>query len=792
MIEELNEKNEEAKDTISPATSEHSDTVEDKATDIANEKNDEQEPSVEDISVEEVIIEAPQQKKSELPVSDEPETPIVTESEATEVATSDATDNSVVEESVTVEPMADPTDTETASTETVVETPLESTTEEPKVEEPTAVEVNEEPLADPADVETTIDETVADTPPMAPATEEPKVDGSAAIEATTEEVKEEQSSDKKDKNTLGADSEEKSEKKDTIKNDPPEAEVDYGTLSKEELVEIVKAIAKDDDVVKADRVLLTIKPHFDIFRKAEREEAKNKFLADGGVEDDFEFRHDELSTRFDANYRLIKDRKSKYFQEKEKQKDTNLKKKQDLLEQIREFVDSDETNISFEKFKKFQTEWKSIGMVPNAFNKTLWANYNALMDRFYDHRSIYFELKELDRRKNLTAKLELCVKAEALANEQQLNIAIKTLNELHDEFKHLGPVPREEQEPLWQRFKAASDIVYAKRKDYVEHLKGSQDENLKKKLELVASLQAYTEYTSDRIKEWNEKTKEVLAVQKQWETIGGMPRERAKEVNKQFWAAFKMFFHNKGEFFKALDAAREGNLQAKKLLIEKAEGLKDSTDWVKTTNELIQLQKAWKESGPVPEKVRNSTYLQFKEACDFFFEQKRTQNKVDESAYVVNLEKKKAICDKIEAMAKEASNDLDAFRTLQGEFNKAGFVPKNDIGTIKSLYSDAVDMFINAIPDIDNEERQRIRLENQLTKLANDPNAEEKIFRKEQTIRKQIGKIENDISLWNNNMEFFASSKNADKVRDEFNAKIDIATKEMLNLKQQLKVLRSM
>jgi hypothetical protein len=739
MIEELNEKNEGAKDTNPPATSEHSDTVEDKTTDISNEKNDDQEPSIEVPSVEEIVDEAPQQEDSPLPVSAESQEPIVDDTVA-QVESVDTTDH--VAETATSTEEAAPTEVIPSQ---AVEQPI-ATTEEPKPDTPVATQasdatVTETPIADPKDTAAPVAETAAQEAPKTA--------------------------------------------------DQPEPEIDYSTLSKEELVEIIKVVAKEDDVVKADKTLLTIKPHFDKFRQAEREEAKAKFIADGGVEDDFEFRHDELSTRFDANYRLIKDRKSKYFQEKEKQKDTNLKKKQDLLEQIREFVDSDETNISFEKFKAFQTEWKNIGMVPNAFNKTLWANYNALMDRFYDHRSIYFELKELDRRKNLTAKLELCAKAEALANEGQLNVAIKALNELHDEFKHLGPVPREEQEPLWQRFKAASDIVYAKRKDYVEHLKESQDENLQKKLKLVTSLQAYTTYTSDRIKEWNEKTKEVLAVQKQWEAIGGMPRERAKEVNKQFWAAFKTFFHNKGDFFKALDAAREGNLQAKKVLIQKAQELKDSTDWVKTSNEYIQLQKAWKDSGPVPEKVRNSTYQQFKEACDFFFEQKRAQSKVNEGAYVVNLEKKKAVCDKIEALAKAGSNDLDGLRNLQDEFNNAGFVPKSDIGKIKSQYSDAVDMFINAIPDIDNEERQRIRLENQLNKLANDPNAGEKIFRKEQTIRKQIGKIENDIALWNNNMAFFASSKNADKVREEFNAKIDVATKEMVNLKQQLKVLRS-
>ena len=567
--------------------------------------------------------------------------------------------------------------------------------------------------------------------------------------------------------------------------------IDYSTLCKEELVEMVKEITTHDDVVKADKVLVAVKPHFDKLRNAEREVAKVKFIAEGGQEEDFEFKYDELSNIFDANYKLIKSRKSKYFQEQEKEKDINLKKKRDLLKKIREFVDADETNISFEKFKAHQIEWKNIGTVPHAHNKTLWASYNALIDRFYDHRSIYFELKELDRKKNLQAKVELCVKAEKLADVEEFNKAIKTLNDLHEEFKHLGPVPKHEQEPLWQRFKTASDKMYAKRKGYVENLKVYQEENLAKKLELINLIQVYTEYNAEYIKEWNEKTKKVLEFQKQWKSIGRIPKERIKEVNKQFWNAFKTFFRNKNIFFKALDATREKNLHEKKILIEKAQELKESTDWIKTTDTLIKLQKTWKEIGPVSEKVRNSTYQQFKEACNYFFEQKRAQNQANESIYEANLIKKQSICEQIEALAKIGSKDIETLKKLQKSFHDIGFVPKKDIGTIKNLYSEAVNKFIDAIPDIKNEERQQIQMENELNKLINDPNAEEKIFRKEQTIKKQIAKIEKDASLWKNNIEFFASSKNADKVLDEFNKKIELARENTLHLKQQLKSLRS-
>ncbi|MDH5475769.1 MAG: DUF349 domain-containing protein [Cyclobacteriaceae bacterium] len=570
-----------------------------------------------------------------------------------------------------------------------------------------------------------------------------------------------------------------------------EEKIDYSVCSKEELVELVKKAGQMDHVVKSDNILMEIKPFFDEIRKNERNIAQEKFIKEGGVIDDFEFRNDELNTRFDANYRLIKDKKSKYFQEREKQKDENLKKKQDILEKLREFVDSDETNISFDSFKALQNQWKSVGQIPIAHNKTLWANYNALLDRFYDKRSIYFELKELDRKKNLEIKIEICERAEALINEKQIKVATNSLNDLHNEYKHVGPVPKKDQEPLWQRFKAASDAIYDKRKEYVDILKGELEENLVKKEKLCETLLTFTKYDSDRIKEWNEKTKEILAFQKQWEAIGGMPREKGKEVNKKFWSSFKTFFHNKGEFFKRLDQERGGNLTLKEALVQKANELKDNNDWINTANELKKLQRSWKEIGPVPEKHRNEIYKRFKEACDYFFDQKRVHNQEADKEYEGNLNKKLEICEQIEVLAKNKTGNIDQLRELQTQFNDVGFVPKLEIGKIKSKYADAVDRFINSMPDVSNEDRHQIRLENQLNKMMSEPNSEQKMFRKEQATRKHIGKLENDISLWTNNMEFFASSKTADKLKNEFEEKIDTATKELQQLKKELKLLRS-
>jgi len=610
-----------------------------------------------------------------------------------------------------------------------------------------------------------------------------------SVQAESAEVKEEEPANK-DADDKKLDSEEDLEEKDHEDDEHEDDEVDYTSLSKEELVELIKSLAKDDRIMRSDKIVREIKPLFDEIRNAEKEEALKKFIADGGIKEDFEFKNDELNNRFDANLKLIKDRKSEFVKDREQQKEKNLKRKQELLEQLRDFVDSEETNISFDEFKAIQNEWKGIGPVPGAYNRTLWANYNALIDRFYDNRSIYFELKELDRKKNLEGKLELCERAENLANEENMKEAIKELNELHHEFKHIGPVPKDDQEPLWQRFKAASDAVYERRKGFVEQLKKDLDENLKVKEQLVEEVKSFLDFDSDRIKEWNNKTKEIIAIQKKWEATGGLPRAKAKEVNKNFWSSFKGFFNNKNAFFKKLDAGREENLEKKQELLEQAIAMQDSTDWQKTADAFKRLQNQWRDIGPVPEKKRG-IYHEFKAAADKFFENKRANNKELEKEFEKNYDAKVAICDEIEKMAKEKSDDLDTFRELRDKYLDLGFVPRKNISEIKSKYAEAVDKYINSLEGISNEDRQRIRLENQLNRIVQGPNADQKLYRKEQSIRKQISKVESDIALWKNNIEFFADSKTADKMKDEFLEKIESAQHQLKSLKQQLKIVRT-
>ncbi len=567
--------------------------------------------------------------------------------------------------------------------------------------------------------------------------------------------------------------------------------IDYTQCSKVELVDVIKSLSKDDDFKKVDRILNEIKPLFDNLFNAEKEEALAKFIEEGGQETDFEYRGDELDSSFDANFKLIKDRRHKHYKNIESQKQENLVKKQDLLEKLRLLIESQETGDQFDSFKNLQREWKGIGSVPAAMAKSIWANFHALQDRFYDNQSIYYELKELDRRKNLELKEELCVRAEKLVDVTILKDAIRELNEMHHEFKHIGPVPQEEKENIWQRFKKASDALYEKRDSFMETLQVELKENLEKKNALCEEVATYVEFSSDRIKEWNTKTKAILELQKRWEVIGGVPRSQSKEINHKFWAAFKQFFSNKNAFFKKLDETRQVNLKAKNELVQRAIELKESTDWNKTSDEYKKLQQQWKEVGPVPEKFREKIYKEFKEACDHFFEQRRKENGKVEVDQHDNLARKKAICELMEKQIVDGNASKEELLVQQQQFNEIGFVPRKDINKIKVQFHDVVDKYVAAIPNLSDAERERVVIESSLEELKNDPRADQKIFQKEQTIRKKIGKVENDIAVLKNNLEFFGRSKNAIKYKEEFNGQIEEATDHLKQLKQQLKILRT-
>ena len=564
-----------------------------------------------------------------------------------------------------------------------------------------------------------------------------------------------------------------------------EEELDFSNATKEELLTKMRELEGEEKIPKIDRVLKLIKPRFDEIFEAEKLSALNKFELEGHDPDSFEFHGDEIDKEFNSLYSKQRSKRNRFYKDQENQREENLKKKEHLLEQLRELVDGEESSTSINAVKEIQGEWKKTGPVPGAHNKTLWANYNALLDRFYDQRSIYFELKDLDRKKNLKLKQDICERAEALATNEDLKSAIVQLNELHEEYKHAGSVPREDQEPLWQRFKAASDTVYARRKEYFDHLKEEFEENYSKKLKLAEEAESYISFDSESITEWNSKTKEIQALQKKWEAIGGLPRDKAKSINKQFWGSFKKFFNAKNQFFKRLESQRDENLQKKEELISQAEEIKESSDWGATTQKFKNLQSKWKDIGPVPEKVRNSSYKRFKAACDHFFERRRAQNSEQDKEYEENLKLKLQICDQIESIAEKDEINLDDIYDLIDNHAQLGFVPRNAIKKDRSRFEAATEKILS-LDDLKEGDKADLKNHIQLSRMKNSPGGDRKLMRKGHSIKRKISELESDISTWNTNMEFFASSAAADKLKADLQEKINAAKGELENLKSQL------
>ena len=568
----------------------------------------------------------------------------------------------------------------------------------------------------------------------------------------------------------------------------------YIAFAKKDFVKLAEEAVASQNPGHAEEVLRQAKPVFDEMKEAEKTLALEKFVSGGGERADFEYKLDGLTQKFENLCRQLKERKAKTFHDQERTKEQNMQAKAALLERLRQLADGEESNASINELKKIQQDWKAIGAVNQAQSQDVWANYNALVERFYSNRSIYFELKELDRKKNLTLKQDICVRAEKLAAQEISPALIRELTELHEEYKHLGPVPREEQETLWQRFKAASDVVYGKRKVQLDALRGQMEQHTADKTKLCEEAEQYTAFQSDKIVEWNAKTKEVLELQKRWDAAGMLPRERAKDINKRFWAAFKLFFHRKNEFFRQLEAAREENLRRKTELCEQVEAIagSDDLDMDAVAERIKELQVQWKEIGPVPEKVREPIFERFKQACDAFFTQRRGQRNETEKEFEHNLAVKTGICQQIEDMAAAKSADMAAFELLRKQWEGAGFVPRRSMDTMRKRYAGAVKAFLANTAALNEPERAKAIFTTELASSKGNPVATRDMQQKEHTMRRQITQLENDVALWRNNLEFFARSKNADALRSEFTAKIESAEQELKTLKQQVKLFNGM
>lgn len=564
-------------------------------------------------------------------------------------------------------------------------------------------------------------------------------------------------------------------------------EVDYEGLSKEELLDALKTLRRESDISRATKGIREIRKAYDAIFNEERKAALDRFIADDGKKDDFEYRLDAVSKDFEELHKAYSKEIRSYFQEKESQQEGNLHQKKKLLDELRSIVDGEENEQSFPKVRDIQTKWKETGPVPHREARELHANYGALLDRFYNNRSIFFELKELDRKKNFDAKDLLIVEAVGLMSFEPVSAALKRLNELHEEYRNIGPVPRDDQEEQWQRFKKASDALYEKRAAVAEEFKAELEKNFEAKSILVDKVEALKDFSGDRITEWREKSDELKKLQDEWKSIGPLPKDRNKGLTRSFWNAGKVFFTNKSEFFKVIDSERDANMAKKVALCEEVEAMKENEDFRETTEKIKKLQERWKDVGPVSRKESDKIYARFRAACDHFFNRRRDDFKETEKEYKDNYKTKKEICDKIEALD---GTELEQFKQLLADFDGAGFVPRDKKKVVSDRFTEATNAFFEK-SELSGDEVVKLKLDVELGTLKGHPNAETIIHKKKSRIRGQINEIENDAATISRNMEFFARSSSASQIKAEAEKSIAELQSKVVDLKAQLKLLNA-
>jgi len=571
-----------------------------------------------------------------------------------------------------------------------------------------------------------------------------------------------------------------------------EDHTDYSLLSTDELRAALASTLKRSDARKKHRTINDLHRLYEQRFQAEKAEALDRFKQEGGTDEDFDYHTSQEHQDLEKLLTSYRDSRHQERQQSEEQRQRNLERKQELLSRLRELVESAETKSSSDELKKLQAEWKSIGPVPQGATQQLWDSYHALLDIFYNNRSIFYELKELDRKRNLDAKLQLIERAEALENEQSINKALEELRHLHEEWKNIGPVPNDQRDPIWERFIQASEKVHTRRKAYQEERKTIEMQNLEKKRGLLERLQAFQGFNTDRINEWRDKTDEIQKLKDEWDAAGLVPKEYAEEINKNFWGNYKAFFQHKNQFFKGLDEQKMQNLRIKTELCEEAEALKDSNDWNSTKEKLIQLQKKWKTIGRVPDKYSDKIWQRFRSACNEFFDRKQAQEQQrsaeQEKASSEKMELTERISEKLAQPTttgthKEYEQFVSQWRELDQNNQRSS--PK-----VEEKFIALMEKYLERVPTLSPEERSELIVKLQVERLKSSPDAAQKLQHKEQAIRREITQLQNDIQTLRTNIEFFARSKNADKLREEYEGRIADAQHRIDQLNRQLKAFR--
>ena len=543
--------------------------------------------------------------------------------------------------------------------------------------------------------------------------------------------------------------------------------------TKEEVLLRLKEVAQDAENANKQE-LDGLKQTFYKIHNAEIEAAKKTFVENGGAEEEFIAQPSGVEEEFKSLMAAIKEKRSALAAEIEKQKEENLQVKLSIIEELKELVESpDDANKSYNEFKKLQQQWNEVKLVPQAKVNELWKNYQLHVEKFYDILKLNNEFREYDFRKNLEIKTHLCEAAEKLADEQDVVSAFHQLQKLHQEFRDTGPVAKELRDEIWNRFKAASTAVNRRHQQHFEALKESEQHNLDQKTVICEIVEAIEFDQLKTFAAWETKTQEVIALQNKWKTIGFAPQKMNVKIFERFRKACDEFFKKKGEFFKLLKEGMNANLEKKKALCEKAESLKDSTEWKETAEILTKLQKEWKTIGPVSKKYSDAVWKRFITACDYFFEQKGKATSSQRSVEQENLEKKKAIIARLTAIdettdADEASKEV---RELMKEWNGIGHVPFKEKDRLYKQYHGLIDQLFDRF----NISASNKKLSNFKSSIGNiQSGGSQSLYREREKLVRTYENMKNELQTYENNLGFLTtSSKKGNSLLTEINRKVE-------------------
>ena len=558
--------------------------------------------------------------------------------------------------------------------------------------------------------------------------------------------------------------------------------------TQEEVIARLKELAQSDKLAEKQE-LDTLKQVFYKIHKTEVNAARTAFIENGGKPEDFLPAPNVLEDEFKTAMNTIKQKKAEALAEQERIKEENLQKKLEILEKIKALSNTpEEANQGYKEFKELQNQWKEITLVPATRANELWKTYQLYVEQYYDQLKLNNEFREYDFKKNLEIKTHLCEAAEKLAEEDDVISAFQQLQSLHQEFKETGPVAKELRDEIWARFKAASTVVNKRHQQHFEAIKAQEEENPSKKTALCEKIEAILPENIKSISEWESSTKEILDAQTEWRTIGFAPQKMNVKIFERFRNACDKFFTAKAEFFKTLKEDQAKNLALKTALCEKAEALKDSTEWRATADKLRDLQKEWKNIGAVPKKYSESLWKRFVGACDYFFEQKNKVNATQRTEEHDNLEKKNSIIEKLNVLLDaDDENKAETLKALMKEWNEVGFVPFKEKDKIYKAYHEAVDKLYKAL----NISAARKHLDNFKNNLKN--NVQEggnTLNRERDRLLRAYENMRNEIKTYENNLGFLTSnSKKGNSLVNEMNKKVEKLKDELNLLGEKIKAI---